>query len=106
MLVNTKTVVKVERQRFGVEIRLRLRNLLSFSLIELAESIFFGHVRGAFTGAIADEIGYFERANAGTLFLDEIGDMPIETQVKLLRALGERVITPIGGKESKSVWGH
>ncbi len=70
---------------------------------ELAESIFFGHVRGAFTGAIADEIGYFERANGGTLFLDEVGDMPIETQVKLLRALGERVIAPIGGKESKKV---
>ena len=70
---------------------------------DLAESIFFGHVRGAFTGAIADEMGYFERANGGTLFLDEIGDMPIETQVKLLRALGERVITPIGGKESKKV---
>ena len=70
---------------------------------DLAESIFFGHVRGAFTGAISDETGYFERANGGTLFLDEVGDMPIETQVKLLRALGERVITPIGGKESKKV---
>ena len=70
---------------------------------ELAESVFFGHVRGAFTGAIADETGYFERANGGTLFLDEVGDMPIETQVKLLRALDERVITPIGGKESKNV---
>ena len=70
---------------------------------ELAESIFFGHVRGAFTGAIADETGYFERANGGTLFLDEVGDMPIETQVKLLRALDERVITPIGSTKSKKV---
>ncbi len=70
---------------------------------ELAESIFFGHVRGAFTGAIADETGYFERANGGTLFLDEVGDMPIETQVKLLRALGESVITPIGATKSKKV---
>ena len=66
-------------------------------------SIFFGHVRGAFTGAIADQTGYFERANGGTLFRDEVGDMPIETQVKLLRALDEGVITPIGAPESKQV---
>ena len=70
---------------------------------ELAESVFFGHVRGAFTSAIANQTGYFERANGGTLFLDEVGDMPIETQVKLLRALDESVITPIGAPESKQV---
>ena len=70
---------------------------------ELAESVFFGHVRGAFTSTIADQTGYFERANGGTLFLDEVGDMPIETQVKLLRALDESVITPIGAEESKKV---
>ena len=70
---------------------------------ELAESVFFGHVRGAFTSAIADQTGYFERADGGTLFLDEVGDMPIETQVKLLRALDESVITPIGAQESKKV---
>ncbi len=70
---------------------------------ELAESIFFGHIRGAFTGAITDQTGYFERADGGTLFLDEVGDMPIETQVKLLRALDDSVITPIGAKESKKV---
>ena len=70
---------------------------------ELAESVFFGHVHGAFTGAIANQTGYFERANGGTLFLDEVGDMPIETQVKLLRALDESVITPIGTAESKKV---
>ena len=70
---------------------------------ELAESIFFGHIRGAFTGAITDQAGYFERADGGTLFLDEVGDMPIETQVKLLRALDASVITPIGAKESKKV---
>ena len=46
---------------------------------ELAESIFFGHVRGAFTSAMADQMGYFERANGGTLFLDEVGNMPVET---------------------------
>ncbi len=70
---------------------------------ELAESIFFGHVRGAFTGAMANQTGYFERANGGTLFLDEIGDMPIETQVKLLRVLDDSAITPIGATESKKV---
>ena len=70
---------------------------------ELAESIFFGHVRGAFTGAVANQTGYFERADGGTLFLDEVGDMPIETQVKLLRALDESVITPIGATKSQKV---
>ena len=70
---------------------------------ELAESVFFGHVRGAFTGATANQTGYFERANGGTLFLDEVGDMSIETQVKLLRALDESVITPVGANESKKV---
>ena len=70
---------------------------------ELAESIFFCHVHGAFTGAIANQTGYFERANGGTLFLDEVGDMPIETQVKLLRALDDSAITPIGATESKKV---
>ena len=70
---------------------------------ELVESIFFGHVHGAFTGAIANQTGYFERANGGTLFLDEVGDMPIETQVKLLRVLDDSVIMPIGATESKKV---
>ena len=70
---------------------------------ELAESTFFGHVHGAFTGAIANQTGYFERANGGTLFLDEVGDMPIETQVKLLRVLDDSVIMPIGATESKKV---
>ena len=70
---------------------------------ELAESFFFGHVRGAFTGAITDQTGYFERADGGTLFLDEVGDMLLGTQVKLLRALGDNVITPIGATKSKKV---
>ncbi len=67
---------------------------------ELAESVLFGHVRGAFTSAVADQTGYFERADGGTLLLDEVGDMPIETQVKLLRALDESIITPIGAKSA------
>jgi DNA-binding NtrC family response regulator len=65
---------------------------------ELLESLLFGHVRGAFTGAVADRAGSFREAQAGTLFLDEIGDMPPPMQAKLLRALQERVVTPVGGR--------
>src|SRR5690606_1265868 len=64
---------------------------------ELIESELFGHERGAFTGAHQARRGHFETADGGTLFLDEIGDMAIEAQAKLLRALQERVVTRIGG---------
>ena len=70
---------------------------------ELAESIFFGHVRGAFTGATEAHKGYFESADGGTLFLDEVGDMPIEHQVKLLRVLDDGVVMPVGATQSKKV---
>ena len=69
----------------------------------LSETAFFGHVRGAFTGATEYHKGYFESADGGTLFLDEIGDMPIENQIKLLRVLDDGVITPIGATASKKV---
>jgi DNA-binding NtrC family response regulator len=65
---------------------------------ELIESELFGHVRGAFTGAVSDRTGAFREAERGTLFLDEIGDMDIAMQAKILRALQERTITPVGGK--------
>src|ERR687887_559637 len=64
---------------------------------ELIESELFGHVRGAFTGAVADRRGKFEAADGGTLFLDEIGDMSIKTQAKVLRALQEQIVEPVGG---------
>ncbi len=65
---------------------------------ELLESLLFGRVRGAFTGAVADRAGSFREAQRGTLFLDEIGDMAPPMQAKLLRALQERVVTPVGGR--------
>lgn len=63
---------------------------------ELAASELFGHVKGSFTGAVADKKGQFEMASGGTLFLDEVGNLGYEVQIKLLRALQERVIQPVG----------
>lgn len=70
---------------------------------ELLESELFGHIKGAFTGAIANRIGRFEMADEGTLFLDEIGDLNPSMQVKILRALQERVFEPVGSTKSVQV---
>ncbi len=67
---------------------------------ELLESELFGHVKGSFTGAISNRIGRFEMADEGTLFLDEIGDLEPSLQVKILRALQERVFESVGGTKS------
>jgi DNA-binding NtrC family response regulator len=69
----------------------------------LVESELFGHVKGAFTNAIASRIGRFEAAHGGTLFIDEIGDFPLHLQPKLLRVLEGRTITPVGGSLEQSV---
>ena len=70
---------------------------------ELIESEMFGHVKGAFTGAVADRRGTFETASGGTLFLDEIGDMSVVMQAKLLRVLQEGEVTPVGSSKSRAV---
>lgn len=70
---------------------------------DLAASELFGHVKGAFTGAITDKKGQFEAANGGTLFLDEVGNLSYDVQIKLLRALQERVIQPLGSNKQVAV---
>jgi len=66
---------------------------------ELMEGEFFGHIKGSYTGAHADKEGLFQAANKGTLFLDEVADLPLSMQVKLLRAIQEKSIRPIGGQQ-------
>lgn len=70
---------------------------------DLLESELFGHERGAFTGALNKKIGLFEHADGGTIFLDEIGDMPLDLQVKILRALQEKTIHPVGSLSPKKI---
>lgn len=69
----------------------------------LLESELFGHTRGSFTGAVEDRLGYFETAAGGTLFMDEVGEMPLATQVKVLRVLEDRSVIRVGASEGRKV---
>jgi two-component system response regulator HydG len=67
------------------------------------DSELFGHMKGAFTGALKDHVGKFEAADNGTLFLDEVGEMPLETQVKLLRVIENKEVTPVGSNTARRI---
>src|SRR2546428_7425436 len=88
-----RTIHALSRRRTGAFVEVNCAAIPE----ELIESELFGHVRGAFTGAVADRRGKFEVADGGTIFLDEIGDMSVKTQAKVLRVLQEQTREPVGG---------
>ncbi|WP_263416440.1 sigma-54-dependent transcriptional regulator [Terriglobus albidus] len=95
-------VAQALHQRSGVKGKFVVLNC-SAVVETLFESELFGHVRGAFTGADRDKVGLFQLADGGTLFLDEVGDMPLNTQAKLLRAIQNQEVMPVGSLTPKRV---
>jgi two-component system, NtrC family, nitrogen regulation response regulator NtrX len=94
-----RTIHELSRRRTGPFVEVNCAAIPE----ELIESELFGHVKGAFTGAVGDRRGKFELADGGTIFLDEIGDMSVKTQAKVLRVLQEQVVEPVGGTSSVHV---
>ncbi len=90
-----RTIHQTSRRRHGPFVEVNCAAIPE----ELIESELFGHMKGAFTGAVADKPGRFEQANGGTIFLDEIGDMSLKTQAKVLRVLQEQVMERVGGTQ-------
>ncbi len=90
-----RTIHQMSRRRAGPFVEVNCAAIPE----ELIESELFGHVKGAFTGAVADRPGRFEQASGGTIFLDEIGDMSLKTQAKVLRVLQEQVMERVGGSQ-------
>jgi two-component system nitrogen regulation response regulator NtrX len=88
-----RTIHALSRRRNGAFVEVNCAAIPE----DLIESELFGHVRGAFTGAVAERRGKFELADGGTIFLDEIGDMSLKTQAKVLRVLQEQTMEPVGG---------
>jgi transcriptional regulator with GAF, ATPase, and Fis domain len=91
-----RAIHRMSRRATGPMVRLNCGTLSS----QLADSELFGHERGAFTGAVQRRAGRFEQAYGGTLFLDEVGELPLETQAKLLRVLQEREFERVGGNDT------
>jgi two-component system nitrogen regulation response regulator NtrX len=90
-----RTIHQLSRRRQGPFVEVNCAAIPE----ELIETELFGHVKGAFTGSVADKPGRFEQANGGTIFLDEIGDMSLKTQAKVLRVLQEQVMERVGGTQ-------
>jgi DNA-binding NtrC family response regulator len=100
--VGKDLVARALHRRSGVKGQFVVLNC-SAVVETLFESELFGHVKGAFTGADRDQVGLFEAADGGTLFLDEIGDMPLSTQAKLLRAVQNQEVLPVGSQRYRKV---
>lgn len=97
--LTAKAIHNVSRRKFGKYIPIDVSTLSS----GLLESELFGHVKGAFTGAYTSKEGLFEAADKGTIFLDEIGNLPMETQSRLLRVLQQKEIIPVGSTEVRKI---